>query len=325
MPITLIDKIKQKSGDFKLLDAVDIDWTGFKIPATNITLPDNVATDAEVDSKLQNRPTTDQMNSAIQQAIGKVDHLRRVVLDKGASLPDSSQDKNTIYMKPESDGSYSEWFWVVGSDGRGKWEEIGSSRVDLSGYLTKTEAGNTYAKKTDLNNYTTTTVLQQTYATKQEVTNNITTALQDDGAIGQKIIAAKQAAITEAGKLANQAQTTAENTATQKANAAKDAAIADAAKKYLPLTGGTVSGAVLTTPGHSFTNDNELVSKKYVDAAVVGASPQDMLSVQDFKTGSTRGTFKVKEQEVAIAGLNTMAYEDKTNYLTKDKLTWQTF
>lgn len=82
MPITLIDKIKQKSGDFKLLDAVDIDWTGFKIPATNITLPDNVATDAEVDSKLQNRPTTDQMNSAIQQAIGKVDHLRRVVLDK---------------------------------------------------------------------------------------------------------------------------------------------------------------------------------------------------------------------------------------------------
>ena len=135
--LPLLIKLNKSLAIFKLLDAVDIDWTGFKIPATNITLPDNVATDAEVDSKLQNRPTTDQMNSAIQQAIGKVDHLRRVVLDKGASLPDSSQDKNTIYMKPESDGSYSEWFWVVGSDGRGKWEEIGSSKVDLSSYLTK--------------------------------------------------------------------------------------------------------------------------------------------------------------------------------------------
>lgn len=250
MPITVIDKIKQKSGNFKLLDSSDINWNT-KIPVAQ--LPDNIATDEE-------------MNQAIADAVAGIDQLHREVIGQGGTLPDVGK-VDTIYMLPEqnseSDNSYSEWMYV-----NNKWEKIGTSKVDLTNY---------------------------------------STTVQMNSAIGT--------AKTELKAYAD----------TAKSDAVKAAKIyTDQEKaKYLPLTGGTVTGKITGLPEPSAPTD--AANKAYVDAIVESTIPQGMLTEASFTTGTTKGTFKVKQKEVAIAGLNTMAYEDKSNYLTKDKLTWQTF
>lgn len=119
MAIYLIDKIKQKNdGDFKLLDASDINWD-VDIPANNI--PDTYYTKEETDAK-------------ISSAIATADHLKRVVLGDSSSLPGTG-DQNTIYMLPREGGSgqdvYDEYMYI-----NNKWEKIGNSQVDLSDYPT---------------------------------------------------------------------------------------------------------------------------------------------------------------------------------------------
>lgn len=250
MPITVIDKIKQKSGDFKLLDSSDINWNS-KIPVSQ--LPDDIATDAE-------------MNQAIADAIAGIDQLHRVVIGTGGTLPDTGKI-DTIYMLPEtdpkSDNSYTEWMYV-----NNKWEKIGDSKVDLTNYPTTT---------------------------------------QMNSAIGT--------AKSEAIKYADTVQTNAISAAKTYTDQEK--------AKYLPLSGGTVTGKITGLPEPTAAAD--ATNKAYVDAAVLGATPQDMITEKDFSTGTTKGTFTVKTKEVSIAGLNSMAYEDKINYLTNDRLTWQTF
>lgn len=250
MPITVIDKIKQKSGNFKLLDASDINWN-VKIPTTQ--LPDNIATDEE-------------MNQAIADAVAGIDQLHREVIGPDGTLPDVGK-VDTIYMlpekNPESGNSYSEWMYV-----NSKWEKIGTSKVDLTNYPTTTQMNSAIGTaKTELQRYA-------------------------DTAKADAVKAAK--------------------TYTDQEKA-----------KYLPLAGGTVSGKITGLPEPSAPAD--AANKAYVDAAIAGMTPSNVLTEASFTTGTTRGTFKVKQKEVAIAGLNSMAYEDKNNYLTKDKLVWQTF
>lgn len=122
MPITVIDKIKQKNGlSFKLLDASDINWD-ITIPSEN--LPEDIYTKEEVDGK-------------IASAVAESGHLKRIVIGAEGTLPDSGED-NTIYMLPDDSGSgqnvYKEYMWI-----NAKWEEIGDSSVDLSNYATKDE------------------------------------------------------------------------------------------------------------------------------------------------------------------------------------------
>ena len=62
MAILLIDKIKQKNdGTFKLMDAIDIDWTGFSIPVGSVDAYTKSETDERInaakydDSQYQNQ------------------------------------------------------------------------------------------------------------------------------------------------------------------------------------------------------------------------------------------------------------------------------
>lgn len=128
MPITVIDKIKQKNDlDFKLLDASDINWD-IDLPADK--LPDTVYSKTETDSK-------------ISQAIAASQHLKRVVLGSASALPGTGED-NVIYMVPDASGEgeniYNEFMWI-----NSKWEEIGNSKVDLTNYATKSDVSTSTA------------------------------------------------------------------------------------------------------------------------------------------------------------------------------------
>lgn len=83
-------------------------------------------------------------------------------------LPTENISESTIYLKAHEHGtgdSYDEYIYTAG-----KWEKIGNTDIDLSGYLKSADAVTTYLTKTDATT---------TYATKQDVTN-VTTNLTDN-------------------------------------------------------------------------------------------------------------------------------------------------
>lgn len=240
MPITVIDKIKQKNGlAFKIIDASDINWD-IDIPSEN--LPDDIYTKNEVDS-------------AIQQAIADAPHIKRVVLDQSEELP-SSPDTNTIYMKPKDGASdsnvYEEWMYI-----NGNWEQLGDSSVDLSNYVTSGQLSST-----------TQTILSQAEQTAQDISD-------------EALIDAK--AYTDSEKV-----------------------------KYLPLAGGTMTGKITGVPTPTASTD--AANKEYVDAMAAGVTPENMLTPNDITTGTTNGTIKVKDTDVAVKGLGSAAYEDASAF-----------
>lgn len=240
MPITVIDKIKQKNNlAFKIIDASDINWD-IDIPSES--LPDDVYTKNEVDS-------------AIQQAISNAPHIKRVVLGQSEELP-SSPDTNTIYMKPKDGVSesnvYEEWMYINGS-----WEQLGDSSVDLSDYVTSGQLSST-----------TQTILSQAEQTAQS--------------IGSEALADAKAYV-DGEKL-----------------------------KYLPLSGGTMTGKITGIPTPTASTD--AANKEYVDAVAAGVTPENMLTPNDITTGTTNGTIKVKDTDVAVKGLGSAAYEDASAF-----------
>lgn len=158
MPITVIDKIKQKNNQtFKLLDASDINW--------NIDLPS--------DAVPENIYTKQQTDAAIASAVANAHHLTRTIVE---NLPPTGKD-NVIYMVANGSGagqnSYDEYMYI-----NGRFEKLGTSDVDLSNYVTTSVLNNklkSYATIGSLGNYLTKTEAKEKYATKADLAGYATT------------------------------------------------------------------------------------------------------------------------------------------------------
>lgn len=282
MPITVIDKIKQKNNqDFKLLDASDINWD-VDIPSSS--LPDDVYTKGQTDA-------------AIASAVAGAGHLTRSVV---AALPPTGKD-NVIYMVSKPDGGsqnvYEEYMYI-----NGQFEKIGTSEVDLSNYVTN--AGLTsrlegYATTESLDDYLTKTEASSTYLTEGDLADYATSsALQETLTQAKQYADSQDSATLQAAKA---------YTDTEKA-------------KYLPLTGGTMTGTITGLPTPS--NNTDVATKEYVDSVAAGVTPSDMLTAEEITTGSTNGTIAVEGNDVAVKGLGTAAYLNSEDLLTSNDLVW---
>lgn len=127
----------------------------------------------------------------------------------------------------------------------------------------------------------------------------------------------------------NSAIKTASGTSSTDAQAKADKALADAKAytdqekaKYLPLTGGTLSGKIKYATGQAINDDNDIATKAYVDTVASSILPSDVLTVPSITTGTTNGTIKVKDKSVAVYGLKSAAYHDASDFATPDDLTW---
>ena len=131
---------------------------------------------------------TDTVIDAVKEFIDQISGSSFEIVSKNpdTGYPDvESPSKNIIYLTPKEDGatgdSYDEWIYT-----NNKWERIGSTEIDLSAYVTKTELSSTLASYVTqtlltqtLQNYITSTVLTQTltdYATKQYVDEAVSSA-----------------------------------------------------------------------------------------------------------------------------------------------------
>ena len=108
----------------------------------------------------------------IQQILSNIRQFQYVIAD---SLPTATKDTmGYIYLipstNPQTQNVRDEFLTVSSSEGSVttyKWEQIGSTTVDLSGYSTTTQIANTYLTKSDASNtYLTKTDANNTYVTK---------------------------------------------------------------------------------------------------------------------------------------------------------------
>ena len=93
--------------------------------AVNITVPTKT-------SQLTN-DSSFATQTYVNQQIGAIDKLKKAVVE---ALPSSNIDANTIYLVPSksqgADNYYDEYMYI-----NGKWELIGNSKTDMTGFVKK--------------------------------------------------------------------------------------------------------------------------------------------------------------------------------------------
>lgn len=137
-----------ESADANLIESVKVNGTPLEIDsskAVNITVPtDNAslangagyqtATDVNNLINAKGYQTASQVNSIVNTAVANAAHLKRAIVDV---LPESGEE-NAIYLVPSAsskDGNVKdEYMWINSA-----WEKIGSSEVDLTGYLKESD------------------------------------------------------------------------------------------------------------------------------------------------------------------------------------------
>lgn len=113
--------------------------TDAKISNGTITLGSNTITPLTNHQSLANYYTKSEVNSQISS-------IPKFTIAVVTDLPTSNISNTTIYLKKTGDDTqnlYTEYIYV-----NSKWEQLGTQKLDLSGYLTKTDASNTYLGKT---------------------------------------------------------------------------------------------------------------------------------------------------------------------------------
>ena len=137
-----------ESADVNLIESVKVNGAPLEIDsgkAVNITVPtDNAslangagyqtATDVNNLINAKGYQTASQVNSIVNTAVANAAHLKRAIVDV---LPESGEE-NTIYLVPSASSKNGnvkdEYMWINSA-----WEKIGSSEVDLTGYLKESD------------------------------------------------------------------------------------------------------------------------------------------------------------------------------------------
>lgn len=118
------------------IDTIKVNGTTQTITnkAVDITVPTKTS-DLTNDSDFQ---TDQDVQDAIDAALADITGIEFEVVQ---SLPQSGE-KGTIYLVPNSGSgtnTYDEYIWVEPTGGTARFEKIGTTDVDLSGYWAKTE------------------------------------------------------------------------------------------------------------------------------------------------------------------------------------------
>ena len=112
--------------------------TDAKIANGVITLGANSITPLTSHQSLSNYYTKGEVNSQISS-------IPKFAIAVVTDLPTANISNTTIYLKKtgsDTQNLYTEYIYV-----NSKWEQLGTQKLDLSGYLTKTDASNTYLGK----------------------------------------------------------------------------------------------------------------------------------------------------------------------------------
>lgn len=124
------DKVKEKVENLESIGGEPNTIDTIKVNGTALTPDSNKAVDITV-------PTSDDITTAIDEAIAAADHLKRKIVTSTDDIDLTADDADQyIYMVPKTDSAsgdtYDEYMVINGS-----LEKVGDWKVDLSDYVTK--------------------------------------------------------------------------------------------------------------------------------------------------------------------------------------------
>lgn len=100
-----------------------------------------------VDNAVSDKMTSTEVNSAIATAIGNINQFNVAIV---STLPTENIDNHTIYFMSNGgsdDSIYDEWMYI-----NNNWEKIGTTSIDLSGYMQTSHPANGITS-TDISNW----------------------------------------------------------------------------------------------------------------------------------------------------------------------------
>ena len=138
-------EIKQQIAQAGKIDTIKVNGTAQPVvdKTVSLTIP-TVPTNISAFTNDKNYQTEDEVTSLIADAVGEIQTLEYNVV---GSLP-TTGETGVIYLVSNGGTNpniYDEYIYI-----NGNFEKIGTTEIDLSGYLTKTEAGETYARKAEV-------------------------------------------------------------------------------------------------------------------------------------------------------------------------------
>ena len=135
------EKLSAKVQSIKIgADGAELNVSGAAVLPEYPTVPTNVG-DFTNDVKYQ---TADDVTAAINAAVGEISGIEFVKLsseeyDADTGVPTITGKVGKIYLTTNSGSApnqYDEYIWLAsGSDNNGEFEKIGTTDVDLSGYV----------------------------------------------------------------------------------------------------------------------------------------------------------------------------------------------
>lgn len=135
--LLVLTLLKPLLGDKNVIETVQVN--GVSLTVNNKTVDIDVPTDAEIQTLIEayEYQTATDVDDAITEALAGITGIEFEVVQ---ALPQSGE-KGVIYLVSNSGSNpnaYDEYIWIAG-DPTGSFEKIGSTAVDLSGYVKASE------------------------------------------------------------------------------------------------------------------------------------------------------------------------------------------
>lgn len=135
--LTLLEPLFAEAGEENVIEVIQKNGVALTVDNKTVNIP--VPTDADIQALItaHGYQTASDVNTAITNALADVTQIE---FRKVQSLP-ATGEKGVIYLVPNSGSGqniYDEYIWVDG-DPSGRFEKIGTTDIDLSGYVQASE------------------------------------------------------------------------------------------------------------------------------------------------------------------------------------------
>lgn len=136
--LTLLKPVIDAAGEENVIEKIQKNGVDLTISNKTVNIP--VPTDADIESLItaHGYQTASEVSDAIAAAIADITGIEFELVDQ---LP-ATGEKGVIYLVPNSGSGQNtkdEYIWIEPQGGTAYFEKIGSTDVDLSGYVQATE------------------------------------------------------------------------------------------------------------------------------------------------------------------------------------------
>lgn len=176
------ESIESISGSIAELKVKDVQVGGNSIAVDGIVTVDNEFVD---ESTSTNLITHAAIAAKIKGLAEQISEIPKFDIEVVETLPTENISNSTVYLvvsptegvKEDGENIYTEYIYVNDT-----WEKLGEQKLDLSNYLTSSDAESTYVKKTDISSYD----FAQIAANKSAI-ETISEAINKEGGLADRI------------------------------------------------------------------------------------------------------------------------------------------